>query len=237
MFRVAKQFISAASICWYPVSDYAARRFSIFRPIHSNVTRAMPATENTNRSAHLRLTNTPQSYGLVAIMLHWLFLVAVVSLFTLGVWMTGLSYYDEWYKKGPDLHRSIGVLLFIALLFRVVWRITNVTPEQEPGMARWQVLLAHGIHMLLYVLLFAMVISGYLISTADGRPVDVFGWFQIPAVIDLNIENLEDKAGAVHWYLALVMAGFIAVHALAAFKHHFIDRDRTLNKMLGIRPK
>lgn len=194
-------------------------------------------TEIANQRAPLGLRNTTQSYGLVAVILHWLFVVTVLGLFILGVWMTGLSYYDVWYKRGPDIHRSIGMLLFFVLLFRVFWRLSNVTPQDEPGVVGWQARIAHGVHVLLYLLLFAMVVSGYLITTADGRPVDVFGWFEVPAVPGLNIQNLEDKAGAAHWYLALVMAGFVALHALAALKHHFINRDRTLKKMLGIRPE
>ena len=185
----------------------------------------------------LGLKNTTQSYGLVAIALHWLSAITIVGLFILGVWMTGLSYYDDWYKTGPDIHRSIGVLLFFALVFRLIWRAMNVAPEDEPGVPSWQARIAHGVHTLLYLMLFAMVVSGYLISTADGHSVDVFGWFEIPALISLDVENLEDKAGDVHWYLALVMAGFVGLHALAAFKHHFINRDRTLKKMLGIDPK
>lgn len=197
----------------------------------------MSKAEPTVQNKLPGLTNTRQSYGLVAIALHWLSALTIVGLFILGVWMTGLTYYDDWYKKGPDIHRSIGVLLFIALLFRIFWRVKNVTPEDEPGVPGWQARIAHAVHNILYLMLFAMVISGYLISTADGRSVDVFGWFEIPAFIKLDIENLEDKAGAVHWYLALIMAGFVALHALAAFKHHFINRDRTLKKMLGIDPQ
>lgn len=197
------------------------------------------STSNMNSRSMSRLgwKNQSDGYGLVAVALHWLFVVVVVGLFILGVWMTSLSYYDEWYKTGPDIHRSIGILLFLTLLFRVYWRITNVTPDEEPGTGRLQSRVAHGVHMFLYLLLFAMAISGYLISTADGRAIDVFGLFQVPAVIHLDIENLEDRAGEVHWYIALTLAGLVGLHALAALKHHFIDRDRTLAKMLGKRNK
>ena len=187
--------------------------------------------------AKLGLRNQRQGYGLVSISLHWLFVVVVVGLFILGVWMTDLSYYDDWYRLGPDIHRSVGILFFILLLFRVYWRATNIKPDDEPGTGHLQSKAAHGVHVLLDVMLFAIVISGYLISTADGRAIDVFGWFEVPALIHLDIENLEDKAGAVHWYLALALSGLVGLHALAALKHHFIDHDRTLAKMLGIRPK
>ena len=180
------------------------------------------------------LRNTAAGYGLVAVALHWLVGFTVIGLFALGVWMTGLTYYDEWYRRGPDIHKSIGILLFLVLLARVVWRASNVRPDHEPGISVIQRRIADGVHLLLYLLLFAMVISGYLISTADGKPIHVFGLFSVPATI-YDIPNQEDIAGEVHWYLALTLISLAGLHALAALKHHFIDRDRTLKKMLGIR--
>lgn len=182
------------------------------------------------------LRNTSRGYGLVAITLHWLVAVVVFGLFALGVWMTGLGYYDDWYKRGPELHKSIGIVLFIIMLARVFWSAKNIKPEDEPGSSAWQRRAAHGVHRLLYVLLFTLMISGYLISTADGRAIDVFGLFSVPASIT-GIDNMEDVAGEGHWYLALLLISLSGVHALAALKHHFIDRDRTLIKMLGMRSR
>ena len=179
------------------------------------------------------IRNSAHGYGLVAICLHWLVAFTVIGLFALGVWMTGLTYYDYWYKRAPELHKSIGALLFLVMLGRVVWRALNVTPEAEPGVGLLQRRMAHAVHLLLYVLLFALMVSGYLISTADGRPIDVFSLFALPAIVS-SIPNLEDMAGTVHWYLALTLIGLASLHALAALKHHFIDRDSTLKKMLGI---
>lgn len=180
------------------------------------------------------LRNTASAYGGVAIALHWLVAFVVIGLFALGIWMTGLTYYDDWYRRAPDIHKSIGILLFFAMLARVVWRAANVVPDDEPGIGQLQRRLAHGVHLLLYVLLFALMISGYLISTADGRPIQVFGLFAVPATV-ADIPNQEDIAGAVHWYLALTLITLAGLHAAAALKHHFIDRDRTLKKMLGVR--
>ena len=181
------------------------------------------------------IRNSAHGYGLVAISLHWLVAFVVIGLFALGIWMTDLTYYDDWYKRAPDLHKGVGILLFLAMLGRVVWRALNVTPDDEPGVGMLQRRIAHAAHLLLYLLLFALMASGYLISTADGRPIDVFGLFAVPAMVS-NIPNLEDVAGKVHWYLALTLIGLAGLHALAALKHHFIDRDRTMKKMLGIPP-
>ncbi len=181
----------------------------------------------------VKYMNSPQGYGLVAIILHWLVALAVIGLFALGLWMTGLTYYDEWYRRAPEIHKGIGILLFLLMLVRVAWRGINLSPNDEPGVGELQIRLAHATHLLLYVLLFALMASGYLISTADGRAIDVFGWFEVPALLS-DIPNQEDTAGRVHWYLALALMALAALHALAALKHHFIDRDRTLRKMLRV---
>ena len=180
------------------------------------------------------IRNTAQDYGVIAIVLHWLVALVVIGLFLLGVWMTGLTYYDDWYRRGPELHKSIGILLFFVMLARVAWRWTNITPEYTPGISVFERRLAHGVHLMLYVLLFALMISGYLISTADGKPIQVFNLFSVPATIS-DIDNQEDIAGAIHWYLALLLISLVSLHAIAALKHHFIDRDETLKKILGTR--
>ena len=87
-------------------------------------------------------------------------------------------------------------------------------------------------HGLLYLGLFGVMISGYLISTADGRGIGVFGWFEVPALIS-GLPEQEDVAGLIHKYLAWGLVIFAVIHALAALKHHFIDRDATLVRMFG----
>ena len=80
--------------------------------------------------------------------------------------------------------------------------------------------------------MFLIVLSGYLISTADGRSIEVFNWFEIPAFVT-PIENQEDLAGDVHFYLASTLMVLVALHGLAALKHHFLDKDATLKRMLN----
>ncbi len=178
--------------------------------------------------------NDQGCYGLVAVTLHWLTALAVVGLFALGVWMVELSYYDIWYRRAPDAHRSAGVLLFGVVAFRLLWRLVNPTPRHDPRVSGLEQRLAGLAHRLLYLLLFAVILSGYMISTADGRAVDVFGLFSVPATIS-GLENQEDMAGDVHRALSYALVGIAGVHALAALKHHFIDGDRTLDRMLGRR--
>ncbi|HEV8079015.1 MAG TPA: cytochrome b [Marinobacter sp.] len=180
----------------------------------------------------MKLRNSQATYGLVAVLLHWLVALTVVGMFALGYWMVGLTYYDAWYKQGPDIHRSVGVLLFMTMLLRVVWRLTNPRPEPVPGHRRWEAVAAHLAHGLLYVLLFVAMVSGYLISTADGSSVSVFGWFDVPSVTG-RIKGMEDTAGMVHYWVTWSVVVLAVIHALGALKHHFIDRDNTLRRMLG----
>lgn len=180
----------------------------------------------------MRWGNYGDGWGAVAIALHWLSALAVFGLFGLGLWMTGLDYYDSWYRKGPDLHRSIGVLLFIATLFRLSWRHLSSPPSALASHRPWERLGAGVTHALLYLSLFAIMLSGYLISTADGRSIAVFDWFSLPAT--LTGERHEDLAGEVHLLLAWSLIGLVVLHAGAALKHHLIDRDRTLRRMLGL---
>ena len=83
------------------------------------------------------------------------------------------------------------------------------------------------------MLLFALMLSGYLITTADGQPVYVFDWFTVPAT--LTLDHQEDIAGAIHEVLAWSVISLALLHAAAAFKHHLLDRDRTLTRMLGLK--
>ncbi len=178
--------------------------------------------------------NESDEYGWIAIALHWIAAIVIVGLFALGLWMTDLRYTDPWYNRAPDIHKSVGVLLIALIAFRLLWRWTNPLPAFEAGMPAWERLAARGAHVLMYLLMVVVLASGYLIPTADGTWISVFGWFSTPPVV-LGIERQEDLAGWVHYWSAWALIALAAVHTLAALKHHFLERDRTLKKMLGIR--
>ncbi len=180
----------------------------------------------------MKLKNDEQYYGLIAVFLHWIIALSVFGLFGLGLWMTELDYYDAWYNKAPHLHESIGSLLFFLLLFRILWRGLNPPPPPLESMTKWERHSAHLVHRLLNLLLVAVTLSGYLIVTAKGQPLHVFAWFSLPATVT-EIQNQEDMAGEIHLLLAWTVIMLASLHALAALKHHFIDRDRTLKRMLG----
>lgn len=174
--------------------------------------------------------NTQRGWGVVSMMFHWLSALAIIGLFALGWWMTGLGYYDSWYNVGPWIHRSIGMLLLLATLLRLVWRFIQPTPKGEGS--RWEKLAAHLGHILLYIVLLLVMFSGYLISTANGRGIKVFDWFEVPALVH-GLPNQASVAGDIHWYSALALVLLATGHALAAFKHHWYDRHSTLIRMIN----
>ncbi|ALI01006.1 putrescine-ornithine antiporter [Pseudomonas sp. FW306-02-F02-AA] len=180
----------------------------------------------------MQLRNSSSRYGGVSIFLHWGVALAVFGLFALGLWMVGLDYYSNWRKEAPDLHKSIGLTLFAFLSLRVLWRFISPPPPTLQSYSRMTRLGAKLGHSFLYLSLFAVMIAGYLISTADGVGIPVFGLFEIPALIS-GLPDQADTAGAIHLYLAWTLVIFSGLHALAALKHHFIDRDATLTRMLG----
>jgi cytochrome b561 len=174
------------------------------------------------------IRDTSEGYGLVSRLFHWLMAVAISAMFVLGLWMVGLDYYSPYYNSAPDIHRSVGMILLFALPLRWLWRAVNPKPtnaELSPLERKASVTVHWGFYMLLLVLL----VSGYLISTPDGDPISVFGWFNVPALIKLP--GLETPAGNVHRYVAYAVIALAVVHGLAALKHHVIDRSSIMTRM------
>lgn len=178
------------------------------------------------------LRNTRSGWGVISIAFHWLSALAIIGLFILGWWMTGLGYYDPWYNQAPWIHRSIGILLLLATFTRLIWRLVQPTPNAEGN--RLERVAAHAGHIGLYVLLLLVLTSGYLISTANGRGISVFDWFEIPALLH-GLPNQASLAGDVHWYSAIALMVLAGGHALVALVHHFKHRHATLKRMVNPR--
>ncbi|MDO6593960.1 cytochrome b [Neptuniibacter sp. 1_MG-2023] len=180
-----------------------------------------------------KLTNDETSYGWGPVFMHWLMAFAIIGLYPLGWYIETLDYYDPAYKTVPVWHKSIGILVAMTLLLRIVWRIFNKPPAALPQPAPL-LFIAKMAHGLLYLLVLLTVISGYLISTADGRAIELFNLISLPA-LPFEIDNQEDIAGEIHFIVATSLISIAALHAAAALKHHFIDKDTTLKRMLALR--
>ena len=171
----------------------------------------------------MTIRDTTAGYGLPTRIVHWLMAVAIVGLYVLGLWMVDLNYYSPYYRSAPDLHRSVGMLLLGLLVVRFVWRLFNDKPA-DSELSAFERFTATIVHWGFYPLLLALMVSGYLMSTADGRPIEVFDWFSVPALI--HDKGMEKTAGEIHELLADITMGLVIVHTLAALKHHFWDRSR-----------
>ncbi|ROV58291.1 cytochrome b [Vibrio ponticus] len=171
-----------------------------------------------------------KNYNIVARAIHWISAMVVIGMFAVGLWMVDLSYYSEWYRTAPHWHKSIGLLLAILTLIRLVWTVVTLSPKVEGN--AFEKIAAKLVHGLMYLVLLVLFVSGYLISTEDGRAIDVFDWFSVPGLGAL-FEGQADIAGEIHFYAAWTLILMAAVHALAAIKHHVIDKDNTLRKMIG----
>lgn len=178
------------------------------------------------------LRNSRTTYGLVSVLLHWIMALLIFALFGLGLWMVTLDYYHAWYHTAPDLHKSLGLLTVLLLGVRLVWRWLDRLPEAEPSYTYWERKLSLAMHRLFYLLIAVMILAGYLISTAEDAGVSFFGLFDVPAILP-SFEQQADIAGWIHWALAWLIIICAFLHTVAALRHHFYHRDRTLLKMLG----
>ncbi len=178
----------------------------------------------------MQLFNNEHSYGLVAILLHWLIAIGLVALFASGLWMTTLDYYHPWYHKAPALHISVGVVVTLLVLLRIFWSLFSHSPQQLAG--RVFTLMAQAMHFLLHLLPLLIAVSGYLMVTADGQGVTVFALFELPPLLEAASER-ADSAGKFHLWLAWSLMILSLAHAAAAVYHHIVLHDAILVRMFG----
>ncbi len=173
----------------------------------------------------------PAKYPFAMKFLHWFMAMVVVLLFCLGLWMSDLDYYHEWYRKAPTLHVSVGLMFLFALLVRVMIRLVKGVPAPIENQRSIEKKLAKVVHGLLYVLMFLMATSGYLLASLEEVGVTFFNWFYLPS-IPTGGAGIEDAVEEIHEICAFTLIGLAVVHMLAGLKHHFIDRDGTLKRMI-----
>jgi cytochrome b561 len=176
------------------------------------------------------LLNSQHRYGLVSLTLHWLMLILLIVVY-------GCIELRELYPKGSELrdslkglHFMVGLTVFILVIFRFVARFAQQVPKTQPVLNKFQHIVAKVTHLSLYLLMIGMPIGGWLILSAEGKPIPFYG-LSLPALITENkqnaefIENIHETVGLIGYYL-------IAIHSLAAIFHHYIIKDNTLARML-----
>ena len=176
----------------------------------------------------MRLGSSAARFGVLAQALHWIVVVGIIA-----SWIVAEAAEDEERGGLLGLHRSIGLTIFALAVVRVGWRFFDPRPAWPAGMAGWERSLARLTHALLYVLLFAIPLTGWLLSSAEGDPVSWFGLFELrPVSVAADDDVLED----LHEVLFNVLVATAALHTLAALKHHFVNRDGVLRSMLPRNP-
>ena len=170
-------------------------------------------------------------YTRTAIALHWLLAVLIIATFFLGLTMVDMPGITPTKLKYFNWHKWMGVTVLALALLRLLWRLTHTAPALPATMPQWQRAAATVDHLGLYVLMFAVPLTGYFYSLAAGYPVVYLGKFPLPVLIDPNPE-LKPILKDAHYVLNMLLAALVSVHVLAALKHHFIDRDDILKRML-----
>ena len=170
-------------------------------------------------------------YTKTAILLHWLTALLIVSGFALGVTMVDIPGITPTKLKYFSWHKWIGITVLGLACVRVLWRLTHPAPAYPDTMPAWQQKAAGGLHYLLYGLIFAVPVSGYFYSLAAGVPVVYLGIIPLPVLIEPN-QEWKPILRLVHFTLNMLLLAGVSLHVLAALKHHFIDRDGVLKRML-----
>ena len=162
--------------------------------------------------------------------LHWLMAVLFFGMLGLGFYMQGLPLSPDKLKL-YSWHKWVGVTVFLLALFRIAWRVTHQPPPLPGSMPRLMQIAAHAGHHMLYMLMFLIPLSGWLMSSAKGFQTVWFGILPIPDLIEKN-KLLGDLLQTVHVSLNYLFIAVLVGHIGAALKHHFIDKDDILTRML-----
>lgn len=178
----------------------------------------------------MSLKNPSDRWGGVSQLLHWTTVVLILVIAYIGLTMGDLP-------NGPDkiktyaLHKSIGLTILGLVVLRVLWRLAAGAPHPVPGTPRWQERIASLTHLGIYVLLFAIPISGWVVNSSAGFPLQWFGLVNLPDIV-AESHDLHEAAEEAHELMFWLLALMVAAHAGAAFYHHLFQQDATLARML-----
>lgn len=171
-----------------------------------------------------------EKYTFIAVLLHWITALFIASAFVLGIYMTGLLL-SPLKLRLYSYHKWAGVFIFAIALLRISWRAFNPPPKLPAHMADWEKNAAKAAHYALYALITVVPLSGWIMSSAHGFQTVFLGVLPLPDIIGKDKE-LAGQLESLHFILNKLLLLTIIAHAVAALKHHFIDRDDVLIRML-----
>jgi len=189
-------------------------------------------TPGLEQATTIPIENTKESYGAAAITLHWIMAVLLIALIVIGVYMVQLPDvgFDTLKIRLILYHKALGLLALALAALRLAWRVTNVLPRLVENLPDWQKVVARFVHLSFYALMFTLPVTGWLMSSAGGFRISAFGLF-LPTLIGHD-DYLFQVFITVHKWLGYALAALIFLHACAALRHHFLEKDDTLRKML-----
>jgi cytochrome b561 len=164
--------------------------------------------------------------------LHWLLALMILGSLGVGLYMTGLPFSPARLKL-YNWHKWAGVTILVLSAARLLWRLSHRPPADVP-MPAWQQRASHAAHAALYALFFAVPLAGWAYSSAAGFPVVLFGVLPLPDFVAPD-RALSESLKPLHQWLAYALAAVIMLHIAAALKHHFVDRDGLLLRMMPAR--
>ncbi len=172
-----------------------------------------------------------KQYDAVARSFHGIMAVMMIGLLAAGLYMSDLDPSPQkWQIYG--IHKALGITILALVVLRILWRAGNQPPSPLPSQAAWEHRLSKLIHFLLYFGMIAMPVSGYIMSSAGGHDVSIFGLFNLPLIIEKN-EQTGEIAKEIHELGGNALIAAIVLHTLGALKHYFIDRDSTVHRMFN----
>ena len=170
------------------------------------------------------LTNSADRYGLVSRFLHWVMALLILAMIGVGIYMGDLAREDPLRAQLYTLHKEIGVTLLGLAVIRILWILVARAPVMPAALQRWEVVLAKSTVGLLYLLMLATPIAGYLMTNTGGKPISYFGLFDMPVLTGEN-HGLHEALEEVHEFLAFSILALVSLHVLGALKHRIVDRD------------
>lgn len=178
--------------------------------------------------------NNAENYGSFSKLLHWLMAVLIVALLAVGFYMTGLDKEDPSRGQIYGMHKAFGVLTLMLLVIRIVWLRISPAPVLPAVFTAKEKRVVSSVKGVLYLLMFLMPLSGYVMSSAANRPTSFFGLFDLPMLIAEN-KAIAGAAHQAHEILAFVTIALIVLHVAGVMKHRLKDRNGPsdiMNRML-----
>jgi cytochrome b561 len=170
------------------------------------------------------ITNSADHYGLVSRFLHWVMAVLILAMIGIGAYMTDLAKEEPLRAQLYSMHKAVGVTLLGLAMIRILWVLVSRPPVMPAALQRWEVVLSKSTVGLLYLLMLATPIAGYLMSNTGGKPISYFGLFELPALMGEN-HDLHEVLEEVHGFLAFTILALAGLHVAGALKHRFLDKD------------